>query len=138
MRLRPVLLLATACLTVFASIGALAGRGCIDHQLCDEAVRTATYAINDCYRTDLVLCYAPHVIALAGIHIATAVHKLFPNLPELLSELLAAFHTEVGEVTAELLELYRQTSRLAENDELAPGATAKLNGHWRAARELCS
>ena len=39
-------------------------------------------------------------------------------------------------MTAELLELYRQTSRLAENDELAPGASAKLNGHWRAARDL--
>ena len=66
--------------------------------------------------------------AIVFFHIAKAVHKLFLNL----SELLAAFHAEVGEVTAELLELYRQTSRLAENDELAPGATAKLSGHWRA------
>ena len=111
-------------------------RGCIDERVCDEVVRTATYAINDCYRTDVVLCYAPHVIALSGIHIATAVHKIFPHLPSLLHELLSAFNAEIGEVTAELLELYRQTSRLAENDELAPGASAKLNGHWRAARDL--
>ena len=47
MRLRPILLLATACLTVFASIGAQAGRGCIDHQVTRAELQSALQVASD-------------------------------------------------------------------------------------------
>ena len=47
MRLSPALLLAAACLTVFASTGVQAGRGCVDHQVTRTELQSALQVVGD-------------------------------------------------------------------------------------------
>ena len=102
---------------------ASAGLGDAEHERQGSLVQAAWGLLNDCYRTDVVVCHPPDALALACVHVAGTLmaiptHQWFPPGEEL--------------VCAALWDLYDRCTRLGPRELTT--LDERLRAHWSAAR----
>merc|ERR1712060_764419 len=78
-------------------------------------LRTAWYLANDCYRTDVILCYTPYQIALACIRLALESCQIDASLCQLQNHMEAS-RKYVDQISAALVSLYRSCSDMKEKE----------------------
>lgn len=96
----------------------------------EQLKQTAWYLVNDCFRTDLVLCHTPGIVALACIHMA----GLLLRLPTIRWLRQLDFSTsEVEQVVTSLVTMYDGCSRLKPK-ELEETHELLTQLHWAGDR----
>lgn len=102
----------------------------VSHLNLDKSIlQTASFVLNDTYRTDLCLLYPPHIIALTALYITNSLHR--PDIKDdailkFLKELVNFDMVVVVECAQTLFNLYAVWKTYSETDIPAISALLTL------------
>jgi len=102
-----------------------------------DLLQTAWNIVNDSYRTDLSLRYAPYLIAIAAIYMAcNFLQKDYSAwLHSLSVKLEASHHRQIIAITRELLHLYDEYSKTKTVDTTTE-VLRKLDDYWKKKKNV--
>jgi len=96
-----------------------------------DLLQTAWNIVNDSYRTDLSLRYAPYLIAIAAIYMACDLRKDYGAWLNSLSVKLEASHDrQINAIKRELLDLYDEYS-ITKTVDTTTEVLRKLDDYWK-------